>query len=579
MAGRIPESFIDDLINRVDVVEVVGSRVPLKKAGAEYSACCPFHEEKTPSFTVSPQKQFYHCFGCGAHGTAVGFLMAYEGLEFVDAIEELARSAGLEVPREGGSGKPHVDNTDLYDLVAAASLWFQARLRENKQAIEYLKQRGVSGEVAQDFGVGYAPQGWNGLLTALGTDQNKREKLMTAGLLAEGDKGQYDKFRDRIMFPITDRRGRVIAFGGRALADKGPKYLNSPETPLFHKGRELYGLYRARKLGGQLSRLLVVEGYMDVLALAQFGIEYSVATLGTATTQEHAELLFRNAAEVVFCFDGDRAGRKAAWRALESVLPVIREGRQARFLFLPDGEDPDTLIRQEGNEAFAHRIDTAVPLSKFFFERLEADTDMSSLEGRARLSALAKSYLEKQPAGVLRDMLIAELQERVGHQLELPAAAESPVENKVKGPKNISRTPVRSAIALLIQNPELAQIWPQTEELGDKELKGLDLLREIVDFCAPRPDITTARLLERWREHPAATHLGKLAVENLHVDDEILSAHWQTTLQHIALQVVSGQLSQLVEIQREGLLSTEQKEQLKRLLKRKFELQQASAAG
>ncbi len=576
MAGRIPESFIDDLVNRVDVVEVVGARVPLKKAGAEYSACCPFHEEKTPSFTVSPQKQFYHCFGCGAHGTAVGFLMAYEGLEFVDAVEELARGAGLEVPREGG-GKPHVDNTDLYDLVAAASQWFQARLRENKQAIEYLKQRGVSGEMAQDFGIGYAPTGWNGLLTALGTDTDKREKLMKAGLLAEGDKGQYDKFRDRIMFPITDRRGRAIAFGGRALADKGPKYLNSPETPLFHKGRELYGLYRARKLGGQLSRLLVVEGYMDVLALAQFGIQYAVATLGTATTQEHAELLFRNASEVVFCFDGDRAGRKAAWRALESVLPVIREGRQARFLFLPDGEDPDTLIRQEGGDAFSQRVDTAVPLSEFFFQRLEDDTDMSSVEGRARLSALARPYLEKQPAGVLRDMLIAELRKRVGHQVELPTAAEnSPVISSV-GQRKISSTPVRTAIALLIQSPELAQTWPQLEELKDKELKGLDLLREIVDFCASRPDITTARLLEHWREHPAATHLGKLAAENLHVNEKILDAHWQATVQHIALQVASRQLTLLVEVQREGLLSVEQKEQLKYLLKRKLELQQATA--
>jgi len=576
VAGRIPESFIEELINRVDVVDVISPRVPLKKAGAEYSACCPFHDEKTPSFTVSPQKQFYHCFGCGAHGTAIGFLMAYEGLEFVDAVEELARSAGLEVPREGG-GPPRVDNSGLYELVDKASEWFQARLRENPEAIEYLRQRGVSGEIARDFGIGFAPTGWDGLIKALGTSELKQKQMLTTGLTAQGDKGVYDKFRHRIMFPIHDRRGRVIAFGGRALADKGPKYLNSPETPLFHKGRELYGLFRARKLGGQLPRLLVVEGYMDVVALAQFGIQYAVATLGTATTAQHSELLFRNAPEVVFCFDGDRAGRKAAWRALENVLPVIKEGRQARFLFLPDGEDPDSLIRKQGEQDFVRRISEAKPLSTFFFEQMEAQTDMASVEGRARLSALAQPYLEKIPEGVLRDMLLAELRQRVGHQIKFSTTTQLPVKKSTARVQKISNSPIRIAIALVLQTPNLSVSWPKIDELQANSLKGLDLLREIVDFCLSRPDITTAGLLEQWREHPAGVHMGKLAADELHVDDKIREAHWQATLGHIALQVASQKLEELIELQRQGLLTAQQTEQLKELLKRKLELQQKNA--
>jgi len=577
VAGRIPESFIEELINRVDVVEVIGPRVPLKKAGAEYSACCPFHDEKTPSFTVSPQKQFYHCFGCGAHGTAIGFLMAYDGLEFVDAVEELARSAGLEVPREGGSGRPQVDNSGLYELVDKASQWFQARLRENPEAIEYLRQRGVSGEIARDFGIGFAPTGWDGLIKALGSSDTKLKQMLTTGLTAQGDKGVYDKFRQRIMFPIHDRRGRVIAFGGRALADKGPKYLNSPETPLFHKGRELYGLFRARKIGGQLDRLLVVEGYMDVVALAQFGIQYAVATLGTATTAAHSELLFRNAPEVVFCFDGDRAGRKAAWRALENVLPVIKEGRQARFLFLPDGEDPDTLIRKEGESAFVQRIQQAKPLSAFFFERMEAQTDMTNVEGRARLSALAQPYLEKIPEGVLRDMLLSELRKRVGHQVGLASPAVSMKKKSSARLQKITNSPIRIAIALVLQTPKLAVSWPKIDELQANSLKGLDLLREIVDFCAPRPDITTAGLLEKWREHPAGAHMGKLAADDLLVDDKIREVHWQATLDHIALQVASQRLEELIEQQRQGALAPEQTERLRQLLERKLELQQKNA--
>jgi len=326
MGGLIPDSFIEELLGRIDIVEIIERRVQLKKAGREYQARCPFHDEKTPSFTVSPQKQFYHCFGCGAHGSAIGFLMNYEGLEFPDAVEELARHAGLEVPREA-SDRPR-PSADLYRLLERVEAWYRQQLKDSPEAVEYLRRRGVSGEVARDFGIGFAPAGWDHLLNAFGGDESAREQMRKAGLLSRGNSGEYDKFRHRIMFPIHDRRGRVIAFGGRALGDDGPKYLNSPETELFHKGRELYGLYHARKSQARLERILVVEGYMDVVALAQFGFRNCVATLGTATTGDHAELLFRAADEVVYCFDGDRAGRQAAWRALEATLPRMRDGRQ-----------------------------------------------------------------------------------------------------------------------------------------------------------------------------------------------------------------------------------------------------------
>ncbi|MBS0460876.1 MAG: DNA primase, partial [Proteobacteria bacterium] len=343
--ARIPDAFIDDLLARTDIVELIGARVPLKRQGHEYAARCPFHDERSPSFTVSPNKQFYHCFGCGAHGTAIAFLMNYDRLEFLDAVEELAKRAGVEVPREarrsGGGG----DATDLYDMLEAAAQFFRRQLQDTPVAQDYLRQRGVDTDCRQRFGIGYAPDAWDALKNALGTDERRLRLLEAAGLFSKGDSGRvYDKFRKRIMFPIHDRRGRVIAFGGRVTSkDDSPKYLNSPETSLFHKGRELYGLWQVRQAHSKIERLIVVEGYMDVVALFQYGVTQAVATLGTATTPEHAELLFRNAPDVVFCFDGDKAGRGAAWKALEAALPRMRDGRQAFFLFLPEGEDPDSI--------------------------------------------------------------------------------------------------------------------------------------------------------------------------------------------------------------------------------------------
>lgn len=415
MAGRIPDSFIDGLLARVDIVELIGSRVPLKRKGKEYTACCPFHDERTPSFYVSPTKQFYHCFGCGAHGTPIKFLMEYDRLEFVDAVEELAKRLGLEVPREAGGREAPREGQELYAALDAAQKYFQRELANSEVAKRYLEKRGLDAATIEKFGIGWAPDGWNGLIDALGKGDARRIDLLDkAGLLSKNDSGRmYDKFRARVMFPIHDRRGRVIAFGGRVIEkDDGPKYLNSPETVLFHKGRELYGLWHARQAHSKVPRLIVVEGYMDVVSLWQFGITTAVATLGTATTPDHAELLFRNAGDVYFCFDGDAAGRRAAWKALESVLPRMTDGRQAFFLFLPEGEDPDTVVRSQGAAALDAALASAQPLSEFFFAQLANDVDLSSADGKSRLAERAKAYIARIPDGEFRDRMQALLVQR-----------------------------------------------------------------------------------------------------------------------------------------------------------------------
>ncbi|MDI5986775.1 DNA primase [Halomonas sp. M4R5S39] len=422
MAGQIPQRFIDDLLARVDVVEVVGERVQLKKAGRNYSGLCPFHQEKTPSFTVSADKQFYHCFGCGAHGSALRFLMEYDKLRFPEAVEQLASRLGMEVPREGADDpraqareRKRKEGVNLLELSAA---FFRERLKmpEAGAAREYLARRGLSSEVQQAFGIGYAPDGWEALKRHLDERGIPEAVQVEYGLLVHREESgrTYDRFRDRVMFPIRDLKGRTIAFGGRVLGDARPKYLNSPETPVFHKGRELYGLFEARQAESRLERLVIVEGYMDVVALAQFGIRNAVATLGTSTSEEHLSRLFRLVGEVVFCFDGDRAGRQAAARALETVLPLMIDGRQARFLFLPEGEDPDTLVRREGPEAFQDRITCASPLSEFLFDQAAAGRDLARMEDRERYASQVLTALGRLPEGVLKSLMLSELSRRTG---------------------------------------------------------------------------------------------------------------------------------------------------------------------
>ncbi|MBP5978859.1 MAG: DNA primase [Halomonas sp.] len=422
MAGQIPQRFIDDLLSRVDVVEVVGERVQLKKAGRNYSGLCPFHQEKTPSFTVSADKQFYHCFGCGVHGNALRFLMEYDKLPFPEAVEQLAGRLGLDVPREGADD-PHAREREKkrkvgVNLLELAASFYRERLkmREGQSAQQYLKDRGLSAEVIQTYGIGYAPGGWEALKQHLSEREIAEPVQVEYGLLIHReDTGRtYDRFRDRVMFPIRDLRGRTIAFGGRVMGDEQPKYLNSPETPVFHKGRELYGLYEARQASSKLEQLVMVEGYMDVVALAQYGIHNAVATLGTATTEDHLSRLFRLVSRVVFCFDGDRAGRQAASRALETALPLMIDGREARFLFLPEGDDPDTLVRREGAEAFKDRVTCAMPLSEFLFEQAAQGRDLNTVEGRERFASQVLEALNKVPDGMLKSLLLEALAKRSG---------------------------------------------------------------------------------------------------------------------------------------------------------------------
>ena len=437
MAGLIPQGFIDDLLARTDIVETVGSRLKLKKTGKNYSALCPFHNEKSPSFSVSPDKQFYYCFGCGAGGNALGFVMDFDRLEFPQAVEELARQAGVEVQYEERSDKrqssrtPRKDNP-LYALLEQAAAYYRQQLRQHPQrqrAVGYLKGRGLSGQIAKLYDLGLAPPGWDNLMSHLARDTSEEKALIEAGLVVENpDSGKrYDRFRDRIMFPIRDSRGRVIGFGGRVLGDEKPKYLNSPETTVFHKGQELYGLFEAKQQNRQLEDILVVEGYMDVIALAQHGVTNAVATLGTATSEDHLKRLFRLVHSVVFCFDGDRAGRQAAWRALNAALPVLEDGRHVRFLFLPDGQDPDSMIREEGTDAFRRRMSRdAQPLTDYLFRHLAEEAGADSLEGKAHMAALALPLIEQVPGSLLRRLLRQSLQQQTGVDLDEVVPASLP---------------------------------------------------------------------------------------------------------------------------------------------------------
>lgn len=512
MAERIPREFIQQLLNRIEIVDLIDSRVPLKKkSGNNYFACCPFHTEKSASFSVSQTKQFYHCFGCGAHGNAIDFLMQFDRMEFPEAIENLAKQIGMEIPRESRSPEKSVTHNSLYELLEKISKYYQTQLREMPRAIEYLKKRGLTGQVAKDFGLGFAPPGWDHVLQHFGSNAQLKQQLLDAGMLIKKEEGGfYDRFRDRIMFPIIDRRGRFIGFGGRIL-DKGePKYLNSPETPIFQKGHELYGLYQALQANRQLKQALIVEGYMDVIALFQHGISYAVATLGTATTAQHLQRLFRYTSEIIFCFDGDQAGRTAAWRALLVTLPVMNDGVQIRFMFLPDGEDPDSLVRKEGKEKFEQRLQSAVTISDFFFQTLTTQTDLNSTDGRARYVKLAIEHLKQLPEGIFKQMMFEELAKKSRTTVEqLNPSSNSGGKTKSVIRKARSPSNLRLAMALLVQQPELAQFL--TEPLPKIEMKGFDFLLQLLDVINQHPQANTATLREYWRNKPEEKLIAKLA--------------------------------------------------------------------
>jgi DNA primase len=534
MSGRIPQAFIDEVVARSDIVEIIGARVPLKKAGREFRACCPFHNEKTPSFWVSPDKQFYHCFGCGVHGTAIGFLMAYEKLGFPDAIADLAQRAGLELPKEALSPRD-AGGGDLYDVMTRASRFFEQNLSDNPRGRDYLKGRGIDAATVERFALGYAADSWNALLNRFGSEEEARRRLLQAGLIIERDtrggeraSGFYDRFRDRLMFPIRDSRGRVLAFGGRIIDAGEPKYLNSPETPLFHKGRELYGLYESRQAHNDFKRLMIVEGYMDVVRLHQAGITYAVATLGTATTQEHLNKLFRITSELVFCFDGDRAGRQAAWRALENALPLARDGRELKFMFLPDGHDPDTLVAEVGKEAFEERLKASLSLSTYLIRELLQQVDVAQIDGRAKLKALAQPLFARMPEGVYRELLA----DALAAEIRMPAAKLKElllVGPPTRGgpPKQESPEPARpargrisvgrgnlltQAITLVLHYPSAAAVIGDLSALDAVDRPGIAVLKELLEQSRTAAAASTATLLERWRDRPEYERLAQLAM-------------------------------------------------------------------
>jgi DNA primase len=590
--GRIPQHFIDELIARADIVEVIGSRVQLKKAGREWKACCPFHNEKTPSFWVSPDKQFYHCFGCGKHGTVLGFLMDHDHLAFPEAVEDLAARLGMEVPREGGGeGAAPRAEEPLYELMARVARYYAEALSREPRARDYLAKRGLTAETLERFEIGYAMNSWNDVLKRFGSDDLQRRRLAETGLIIERERSQtqfaerhYDRFRDRIMFPIRDTRGRVIAFGGRVIDAGEPKYLNSPETVLFHKGRELYGLYETRRARSNLKRLVIVEGYMDAVRLHQDGVDYAVATLGTATTVEHFRRIFRLVPEVVFAFDGDRAGRAAAWRALQQALAEAREGRQIRFLFLPDGHDPDTLIAAEGREAFEERLAGALPLSEYLVRELSEQSDLSHADGRARFAESARPLYQKVPAGVYRELLLGRLAQVVGlgsERLEelwskAPGApAPAPV------PTPATRTPararlsagrgslVRQAIVRLVHFPAIAAEVSPAERSGldDSEEAGIALLRELLDNLREQPAQISAQVIQRWAGREGAESLQKLLErEEVITDAAAAAGELRAALVRLADLAAERRLEALEARSRSGPLSPEELKEFQRLM-------------
>ncbi|MGB1311306.1 MAG: DNA primase [Leucothrix sp.] len=571
MAGLIPREFIDQLLARCDIVDVINARVPLKKHGKEYQACCPFHNEKTPSFTVSQNKQFYHCFGCGVNGSAVNFLMEYEHLDFVEAIESLASTMGMEVPREEGkqrSPQQQQHTKSLIDLMQEASTYYQQQLKNTSIAIEYLKQRDLSGEIAKAYGVGYSQKSWDAVINHL-SPRYRPEQIIDSGLAISKDNGgSYDRYRDRIMFPIRNRKGQVIGFGGRVMSpEDSPKYINSPETSLFHKSNELYGLYEARQATRKLERMVVVEGYMDVISLAQFDITYAVATLGTATTTQHIEILYRTVPEIIFCFDGDRAGKDAAWKALANALPILKDDKEIRFMFLPDGEDPDSLVRRIGKEAFEASFAEATSLSAYFTEALGYQFNITTNEGRARFLTKALDLLKAVPDILLKDQLIQDIAtltsvEKATILRRLSGRNESALVPAQRGgtyDRSVKHTPIKYACVLLINKPSLVNMVKDPEQIAFTNLPGTDLLAILIEYFEESPHINAIALLERCRHSELGTELLQLMKWQPNTEnDEVLTLEFKDCLLAIEKQSRERQIERLLHKQSTDGLSLQE---------------------
>ena len=571
MAGHIPQNFIDGLLTRVDVVDIINARVRLKKKGREYVACCPFHNEKTPSFTVSTSKQFYYCFGCGAHGSAISFLMEYDHLDFVEAIETLASQLGLEVPREGRNQVPKkIISKDLYQLMEDAGQYYQQQLRSSKVAQQYLQERGLSDDISTRFRLGYALKGWDNILKQLGSSYTSQQMIDTGLVIEKDNGGAYDRYRDRIMFPIRNRKGQVIGFGGRVMGDEKPKYINSPETELFHKGEELYGFYEARDATRKLERIIVVEGYMDVIALAQYGISYAVATLGTATTKEHIQLLFRSVPEVIFCFDGDRAGKEAAWRALNNALSLVVDGKEIRFLFLSEGEDPDSLVRQIGKEAFEASYEAdALALTDYLLKYLQQEFNISSREGKARFLNALSDQVKKMPDSLIRDQLLIEvarltnisisnIKKRVLKNHKATGQLFKPIKDR-----EVRHTPIRYAITLLLHDSSLVRFVDNPEQIALSNLSGANLLTTLIETIEEHPHINGALLLERWRNTDFEAPLIRLMKWQPETNDnEVLVQEFRDCLRQIRKKANEKKLEILIHKAQIGELTTREKQEL-----------------
>lgn len=589
MSGRIPQSFINELLARVDIVDIIERRINLKKTGKNYSACCPFHNEKTPSFSVSPDKQFYYCFGCGVSGNALTFLMEYEGQEFVAAIEDLAQSMGLEIPRESYDGPKQSFQDHLYPLMDEVSDYYQKQLKSNsnaKNAIDYLKNRGLSGEIAKKYAIGFAPNDWQNLLDLSSSSKTLQQDLVDTGMMIKNDKGHtYDRFRDRIMFPIRNRRGQVLGFGGRIIDQGEPKYLNSPETKLFHKGRELYGLYEMRKELRSVKQIIIVEGYMDVVALAQFGIYNATATLGTATSSEHLQTLFRICARIVFCFDGDKAGKAAAIRALQNALPLLKDAREIRIMFLPDGEDPDTMVRKIGAEAFNQNVDEAITLFDFLIQHLTSQVDMNTFEGPARLIHIAKPFSQAINDPILKarfnqrlaslagltDKQLADAQQ--ADQSKLPkarptilATGQPDSKEEIKPIKIKGKAPFRRAISLLLQNPD-ALPAANLDWINKIDEAGAKIFSQLCSLINQNEGISTGMLIEHWRDKAEEGHLKKLAYSELIITREQIPSELGDLLSRLEREIIIDEWDRLIAKSKEMPLSQEEKTSLKSLQK------------
>jgi len=583
MAGRISRQYIDDLLARADIVELVNSRVTLKKAGKNYQACCPFHNEKSPSFTVSQDKQFYHCFGCGEHGNAISFIMEFDRLDFVDAIEELSSHCGMEVVREESNASPaeqrrqqkiYQQKQGDYELMAQVSRFFQQQLKvasDKSKAIDYLKGRGLTGEIVKRFGIGYISDAWDGMMKVFSANGQANQQLVDLGMAIQGDKNRpYDRFRGRIMFPIRDKRGRVIGFGGRVFGDEKPKYLNSPETRIYHKGQELYGLYEAKQANKNLERLVVVEGYMDVVALAQHGVDYAVASLGTSTTAEQLQTLFRTVKEVICCYDGDKAGRDAAWRAMENALPMIRDGFSLKFVFVPDGEDPDSLIRSQGQPAFEKILDQAMPLSQFLFSKFLEDNPVNSMEEKVALIDKLQPYLQKLPDSILKNAIIDEMAANFGgvnsekRLLELQKMNASPLKKMAR--KTTKVTPVRLAIALLVEHPHIVNSLDNIAVLQSIEVPGVALLNQLLSLCQQNPQIKTPQLLEYFRDTAQGSQLAKLMCWQHHIEADTAEDVFLDSIEKLLNDFVEQRAEILLQKARTGQMSQQEKQELQAIL-------------